>query len=59
MFWLGRRWNEVLGKRKLEGMRGWTRMVGGRGCDVLLSDGEVYLRTCALHLYPYSDARIY
>jgi hypothetical protein len=51
MFWLGRRSNEVLIKRDLERMRMWTHVGDGRGCGVLSSDGEVYLRTAVLCIY--------
>jgi hypothetical protein len=53
MFRLGRRSNEVLIKRDLERerMRIWTHMDDGRGCGVLSSEREVYLRTAVLCIY--------
>lgn len=51
MFWLGRRSSEVLRKGELKGMRGRTRIGDGRGCGVLLSDREMYLRAAVLWIY--------
>lgn len=51
MFWLEKRSSEVLRKRELEDMRGWTHVCDGRGCGDLLSDREVYLRTVVLSIY--------
>jgi hypothetical protein len=51
MSWLGRRSSEVLRKRGLKGMRGRSHIGGGRGCGVLLSDREVYLRVAVLYIY--------
>jgi hypothetical protein len=53
MFWLERKSGEVLKKRELEETRGWMPMDDGCGCEVLLSDREMYLRVAVLTSIPH------